>query len=90
MPRIVHDTSVADTVAVVTLDADYDSVEVMSRGESDIYFRVDGEDPTVEGDDCYLVLAGGFLEVPVPGRAGSSEIRLISTDATAYSVTGVL
>lgn len=88
MARIKHGTLTADTVATVILGKDYDSVEVMARGDSDIFFRVDKVDPTVEGEDSEICSAGGFLVGSVP-TTGNTEVRLISTDATSYTVSGV-
>jgi hypothetical protein len=89
--RIVHGTLVAATVTTVTLDHDYNSVEVMNRSTtSDLYFRVDGTDPVVAGNDSYVVPSGEYLQVDIPGWAKASEIRMISAGTPAFSLTGVI
>lgn len=88
MPRSKHGTLVAATVTTVTLDKDYDSVEVLNRGTVDLWLRVDGVDPVVAADDTYVCVGGGFVILPVP-TAGSTDVKLISTGTPAYSVAGV-
>ena len=93
MPRIHHGTLVANAVTYYTLDADYQNVEVLNRaaaGGPDLFFRVDGDDAEVLGNDNYIVSAGGFLQVPVPGVAGPTLITLISAGAPEYSVSGLV
>lgn len=90
MPRIKHGTLVAATVATVTLDRDYDIVEVLNRGDDEIFFRVDKTNPAVDGDDAYVVVSGQWVQVSVPGSAGSTNIRLISAGTPEYTVTGVV
>lgn len=90
MARIKHGTLSAATPATVTLDADYDQVEILNRDSAlEIYYRVDGTTPTVAGDDCYPVLPGQGLLVSVP-TAGATQVQLISSGTAKYSVTGVL
>lgn len=91
MPRIVHQTLVANVASTVVLDGDYDDVEILNRSATDdIYFRVDGVAATVGGADNYIVRAGQFLQVAVPGVAGATSVSLISAAAAPYSVTGVV
>jgi hypothetical protein len=85
---IKHPTLTASTVDTVTLGSDFNRVEVLNRGASDIYFTADKSTPTVGGDDCFIALAGGGLQVDVP-TAGSTTVKLISSGAPAYTVTGV-
>lgn len=90
MARIVHGTLTADEVTTVTLtDLEYDQLEVMNvDGAAAIYFRVDGEDPEVDGDDCEVVPATiSVLRVPTP--AVDNEVRLISSGTPKYSVRGL-
>lgn len=85
-----HATLTATTVDTVTLTGtDYYSVEVVHRSGSlttPIYFTVDGSTPTVEGDDTYVVMPGGWKTVK--SRVNVDVIKLISAGAVAYSVTG--
>ena len=88
MPRSKHGALVAATVTTVTLDADYDSVEILNRGASDLWVRLDKTDPVIGADDNYVCVPGGFVVLPVP-TAGNTEVRLISAGTPAYSVAGV-
>lgn len=81
-----HGTLVAATVATVTLTPNAKFVEVVNRGSDDIYFRLDGTDPTVAGDDTYVVPGGGFTRVRNNDRDGSVSVKLISSGTPAYSV----
>jgi hypothetical protein len=84
-----HQTLAATVVDTVTLDADYDYVEVLNRASSgDIYFRVDGTAPTVAGAGCYVVQPGQSLQVLVKSP-GNTVVKLISSATPPYSVTGV-
>lgn len=90
MAQIRHGTLVANVVTTVTLTAagdTVDNVEVVNRtGTAEIYFRVDGTDPTVAGNDCEMLPATvGGLEVGVPGSF-AGVVKLISTGGQAYSV----
>lgn len=90
MARIVHGTLVGDEVTTVTLtDRNFEQLEVMNvDGAAVIYFRVDGEDPEVEGDDCEVIPASiAVLRVPTPSV--DNEVRLISSGTPKYSVRGI-
>lgn len=87
--RTQHQTLATNTADTVTLDSDYDNVEVLNRATSgDIYFRVDGTAPTVGGAGSFIVTPGQALQVSV-GSAGNTVVKLISSAATAYSVSGI-
>lgn len=86
-----HKTLTANVVDSVTLDLvgslGTPRVEVMNRGTADpISFTVDGSTPTVLGDNCYVVPAGGALQVSLT-PAASGAVKLIAASAVAYSVT---
>lgn len=55
-------------------------------GTGEIWVRIDGEDPIVEGDDCYIVIAVRELETPT--GASSITVKLLSNDAISYTVEG--
>jgi hypothetical protein len=83
-----HATLGASTVDTVTLGSDCNNVEVYNRAATvDIYFTVNGATPTVAGDNTYAVGPGTALLVSVP-TSGATVVKLISTGANAYSVTG--
>lgn len=90
MANIEHGTLVADTVTTVTLDSDAQEVEVLNRdGAAEIYFTVDGADPTVEGDDCQVLPAAiGAVQVRAPG-GGVTDVKLISEGTPTFSVRKV-
>ncbi len=81
-----HATLTAGTVDTVTFPVDLDRVEIANRGTAEIYFTLEGQTPTVGGDDCYVVTAGGSLQVE-PRTNQGTVVKLISSAATAYSVT---
>jgi hypothetical protein len=89
MARIAHGTLTPNTVATVTLDSDFGSVEVLNRnGVAEIYFTVDGAVPTVGGADTE-VLPAALGSVDVASIAsGPTVVKLISTGAATYSVRG--
>ena len=83
----VHKQLAANTVDTVTLDPLASAVEVINRdGTAEIYFTVDGANPTVGGDDTQVLLAGiGSLEIGSPA-IGSTVVKLISAGTPKYSV----
>ena len=83
-----HATLAANVVDSVTFPRDLDTVEVLNRSASDIYFTVSGTAPTV-GGDCYIAVAGGALAVVVQDNAasGGTVVKLISASSAAYSVS---
>jgi hypothetical protein len=84
-----HQTLTGATVDTVNLPSDFQSVEVLNRDStSTIYFTVDGTTPTVAGDGTLVVLPGAALSQAVSG-AGNTVVKLISSGAAAYSVTGL-
>lgn len=83
-----HGTLTADTVETVALGADADTVEVVNRGEDEIFFRIDGTSPTVAGDDSEVVPAGTALEVD-RRASGNATVKLVSSGAADFTVRGV-
>lgn len=85
----VHATNNGSAVDVVTLDENYGVVDVLNRSTTaTLWVRPDsdGVDPTVGGDDCYVVPPGGAALIGVP--EGTTVIRLLGDASCAYSVTG--
>lgn len=82
-----HATLAAGVVDTVTLGQDFNNVEVANHGAAAIYFTTEGATPTVAGDNTYQVAPGGALVVQ-PASGGNTVVKLISSGATAYSVTG--
>lgn len=85
-----HVTLVANTVSTVTLDGNYNQVEVLNvDGAAAIYFTVDGADPTVEGNGCHVLPAAiGGLTADAPAYA-PPVVKLISIGTPKVSVRGI-
>lgn len=91
-------TLVAATVATVTLDQPYETITVFNRsGTAEIYFRLDGVNPTVAGDDCFIVPAAitqeseqGITSIAqsASGAVTGSKVLLISSGTPTYTVEG--
>jgi hypothetical protein len=97
MPRgrkhaeVEHGTLVAATVTTLTFAQNYAWVEVLNRsaGGDDIFFLVDpgATNPTVGGDDTYVVEAVGITQAEVPSTAGTATtVKLISAGTPDYTV----
>lgn len=88
MARIKHGTLVADTVATVSLTGSHSAIEIMNvNGAAAIYFRTDGEDPEVAGDDCEVIPAAMGAAMAVdPGDTAS--VKMISAGTPMYCVRG--
>jgi hypothetical protein len=85
----VHATNAGSTVDVVTLAENYGTVEVLNRGTATLWVLVDNAahtNPTVGGDDCYVVPAGAARSIGVP--EGVTVLRVLADASCAYSVTG--
>lgn len=85
-----HVTLTAATVATVTLDADFNNVEVVNvDGTAAVYFTLDGDDPTVAGDDTYVLPAAvGSVEMPVHNWSAATSVKLISSGTPKVAVRG--
>jgi hypothetical protein len=91
--RIVSATLVANTVDTIVFDADYTSVEILSRdGAAEIYATVDTTlTPTVGGNNCdALPAAIGSLTIDASGYGSPTTVQLVAAGAVAYTVKGLL
>jgi hypothetical protein len=78
-----HATTSASTVDTITFSSSGTGLRVRNRDSTDVlYFRFDGNDPTVAGDDSYFVGTGESLSID--NRV--SELRVISSGTCDYSV----
>lgn len=78
-----HATTSAATVDTITFSSNGTGLRVRNRDSTDtLYFRFDGTDPAVAGDDSYFVGAGESLSVD----NYVAEIRVISSSTCDYSV----
>lgn len=68
--------------ANVDLGVDVGSVAVLNRSTTgaDVFVRTDGTNPTVEGDDCFVVPAGARRTILAEGN-GNTVVRYIATAA---------
>lgn len=89
--RIHHGSLTANEVTTVVLDQAYAAVEVLNRsGNAEIYFTVDGPDPTIEGDDCYVLPAAmGSIEVRASAYTPVA-IKLISMGSPTFTITAAV
>lgn len=85
-----HVTLTANAVTTVTLDDDYEQIEVLSvDGAAAIYFTIDGADPTIEGNGCSVLPAAiGGLTLNSPAEVGT-VVKLISAGTPKVSVRGI-
>lgn len=90
--RIVSATLTANTVDTIVFDADYTSVEILSRdGAAEIYATVDTNlTPTVGGANCDVLPAViGSLTIDASGYGSPTTLQLISSGTPAYTVKGL-
>jgi hypothetical protein len=91
--KAYHGTLVAATVDTVTLSRVYGRVQVLNRGgASEIYWTTNGSNPTVGGDDCFVVASVvGASDTRANSQAQSNTcvVKLISSGTPTYSVVGV-
>jgi len=89
MARIKHGTLVANTPTQVDVGQGINTVEVtIVSNPAPIYFRVDGINPVIEGDDCQVVPAGVGASLGVATPA-TPDTRLISAGTPKYCVRGL-
>lgn len=93
MASIVHGTLVANTMTTVTLTANHNEVEVIHRGgagAADIFFTVDGANPTVNGEDTDVAPNGVGQRTQVGAyKKQNTVVKLISSGTPAYTVRGL-
>ena len=78
-------TTTANVVDTVTFNARVSVVEIISMdGADEIYFTLDGTDPTVGGDNTYVMPAAlGSARVPVPG-SGNTVFKMVTATPVRY------
>jgi hypothetical protein len=84
-------TLTIDTVTSVALtDVWPEGVWVHNRHQTgEIWVRLDGTDPTVGGDDCYIVQGSRFFPASEIAREDVT-VKLISSAALNYAVEGAV
>lgn len=93
MPDSEHVTLVASTVTTVTLDADYQFVEVINvTGTAAVYFLINpgATNPTVEGAGTEVLPAaiGGQELRADAADPGTTVVKLISSGTPKVAVRG--
>lgn len=91
MPDSRHVTLVASTVSTVTLDADYQHIEVVNvNGTAAVYFTVNGATPVVKATGTHVLPAAiGSFEVWADAvDPATTIVRLISTGTPDVAVRG--
>ena len=84
--RAKHATLVALIVDTVNFNRDAATLVVTNRGTSaDIFVRLDGTAPVINGDDNYVVPPGQTRDFG-PANTEVPQIKLISAGLPAYSV----
>ena len=82
-------TLTPNVVTTVAMFADGNGLEVINRSQTgEIWCRLDGNDPTVGGANCYVVLGARMFPTPTQGSYGPISVRMISNAALSYSVEG--
>lgn len=90
MAKRVHGTLTENQVEEVTLDADYDTIEVLNRdGAAEIYISVDRKNPVIGGDFDVLPAAISSIELRSPSTADPTVVKLISSGTPKFSVRGI-
>lgn len=101
MPRCKSGTLTANTAAAVTINDAYPggiSISKLPDGDGNyppevIWYRLDGVDPTVGGDDCFPCVDTVHINHPADTEQGarrdeSVEVRMIAAAAVSYAVEG--
>ena len=83
-------TLTAGEVTTVTFTTYYPHVEVLNRGNDDIWVRLDGTTPTVLGDDTYVIPSLSWKDDLInSGTSGETIVELISNSSVAFTVEGI-
>lgn len=84
-----HLTLTPNTVATVTMTADFRAVEIVNvDGLYTVYVRKDGVDPVVAAEGTWVLPATiGSMELGMPAGA-PTVVKLISTGAAQVAVGG--
>lgn len=84
-----HVTLTANAVTTITLDADYDNVEVLNvDGGGVVYFTANGATPTVAGNGTVVLPAAVGAVTLTPYGPDLATIKLISAGTPKVSVRG--
>lgn len=92
--RIHSGTTTGGSVTQVVFATWYSGVEVVNRGTSDMWVRVDGTNPTIAGDECFYVAPRSYItvsnsKIPPNAQGGTSntDVRMITAADCDYTVS---
>lgn len=80
----------ANVVTTITFDTYYPKIEIINRGDTDLWIRADGTNPTVAGDECDIIPAHSYKDNIVNKNDANTIIKIISSAAIGYTVEGVI
>lgn len=84
--KVKHATTVANAVSTVNYAFDTGQVAVYNfDGTENLFVRVDGTDPTIEGDDSYAVPVGSRRVITVE-TDGNTVVKAISAGVVKFEV----
>lgn len=86
---ITSGTTVAGIVSQVLFTTYYQRIEIVNRGNTELWYRVDGTDPTVAGDECNVVPGKSNQDNILNLNAAGTDVRMISTGVIDFTVSGV-
>ena len=79
-----------NVVANPSFDTYYQRVEIVNRGAYDIWYRLDGIDPEIGGDDSGIIPAMSYQDdIRNDLSSSNTNFTLISAGDSAYTVSGV-
>lgn len=86
--RSKHATLVATVVDTINFDSPWSAMNVMNKGNTDIYFKADYTNPTIAGDECLCIPAGEERSMSCSPPSGelNTQVRLISAGIPQYSM----
>lgn len=92
--HITSGTTVGGAVTTVTFTNWYRNITVINRGSEEMWARFDSVNPTLAGDECFLIPAMSSLGAvnpqvppqPASGTTSNTVIKLITNGAVNYSV----
>lgn len=80
-------TLTANTVETFVFTDNVGAVQVVSDGVAAVYFTTDGSEPTVAGDNCYLLPAGTMaVDDRVTSNSPRDVVKVISSGTPTVSV----
>jgi len=79
----------ANVVSTINFSNYYPRIAILNRGSDDIWVRADSINPTVGGDDSFVIPSYSWKDNIINSSGTSTEIRLISASAISFTVEGI-